>query len=91
MTAPVFLTTAQVAELLGLSDAGFLRRRDHLEVDNGFPQPMPTSRRPLRWRRDQVIHWIEGQGLPRDAGSDTVDPYLIATGKVALLAEARRP
>ena len=89
MTRQTFITTAQVAELLGLSDGCFLRQRIRLEDQDGFPEPMPHSRRPLRWRRDQVQNWIEGHGLPRDI-EDRIDPALIQTGKVALLAEARR-
>lgn len=88
--APTFIATAQVAQLLGLSDGGFLRQRPRLEDEAGFPEPMPHSRRPLRWRRDQVLAWIEGQGLPRDI-EDRVDPALVASGRVILLAEARRP
>ncbi|SFY18191.1 hypothetical protein SAMN04244548_02974 [Paracoccus pantotrophus] len=89
-SAPTFIATAEVAQLLGLSDGGFLRQRPRLEEAAGFPEPMPHSRRPLRWRRDQVLAWIEGQGLPRDLEA-RVDPALIASGQVVLLAEARRP
>ncbi len=89
MTPSLFITTAHVAELLGLSEGGFLRIRHRLADEEGFPDPMPHSRRPLRWRRDLVSAWIEGQGLPRDL-EDRIDPALLAAGKVALLAEARR-
>ena len=89
MTRRSFVTTAEVAQLLDLSEGVFLRKRAELEDRNGFPQPMPHSRRPLRWRIDQVAAWIDSQGLPA-AIEDRVDPALIATGKVALLAEARR-
>lgn len=90
MTAPIFIATGDVAQLLGLSDGGFLRQRPRLEDEAGFPEPMPFARRPLRWRRDQVLAWIEGQGLPRDAAC-RIDPAAIASGQVVLLAEARRP
>lgn len=89
MSLPIFITTAQVAGMLGLSDGGFLRQRTRLEDADGFPEPMPHCRRPLRWRRDQVQSWIEGHGLPRDL-EDRIDPALIHAGKVALLDEARR-
>lgn len=88
--APTFIPTAQVAQLLGLSDGGFLRQRPRLEDEVGFPEPMPHSRRPLRWRRDQVLAWIDAQGRPRDPDTH-VDPSLLASGQVILLAEARRP
>lgn len=89
MNAPLFVTTADVATMLDLSEGGFLRARQRLEDATGFPQPMPHARRPLRWRRDQVQAWIETQGLPRDLET-RIDPALIAGGKVALLFEARR-
>ncbi len=88
--APTFITTAQVSQLLGVSDGSFRRRRAQLEDCAGFPEPMPHSARPLRWRRDQVLAWIQGQGLPRDLEA-RVDPALVASGQVVLLAEARRP
>lgn len=90
ISAPTFIATAEVAQLLGLSDSGFLRQRPRLEDETGFPEPMPHARRPLRWRHDQVLAWIEGQGLPRDIET-RIDPALIHSGRVILLAEARRP
>lgn len=88
--APTFIATPQVARMLGVSDSLFLRRRGQLEEFAGFPQPMPHCSRPLRWRRDQVLAWIDAQGRPRDADSD-IDPALLASGQIVLLAEARRP
>lgn len=90
MSGPTFIPTARVADMLTLSEAGFLRQRQRLEDDFGFPQPMPHCRRPLLWRADQVSDWIEGQGLPRDIEA-RIDPALIRSGAVVLLAEARRP
>lgn len=90
MTAPSFIATRDVAGLLGLSDGTFLRQRPELEDRHGFPEPMPHARRPLRWRRDQVLAWINGHGLPRDAAAH-IDPDAVASGQVILLAEARRP
>ena len=59
MTAPLFIDTCAVAELLGLPPSGFLARRAGLIADHGFPQPMPYARRPLRWRRDRVLAWVD--------------------------------
>lgn len=87
MMARTFISTAEVADLLGVSAQGFLRNRARLEDELGFPEAMPHRRRPLIWRRDQVETWIDGQGTPRE---DRIDPALVAAGKVALLAEARR-
>lgn len=81
----LFLTTAEVAQLLDLTPAGFLAARDRLTADHGFPEPMPTSLRPLRWRRDRVEHWIANQGLPR-----AQRPAAPAGPNVYLLEQARR-
>lgn len=93
LTLPSFVDAAQVAAMLGHADAAeFLRRRIELEDNHGFPIPLPHWKRPLKWRADQVALWIEGQGLPRAAmaAAPQIDPALIATGKVALMAEARK-
>lgn len=61
-----FITAETVAGLIGLPDpASFLRQRQRLEDEAGFPLPMPTSQRPLRWRRAQVEAWVQSQGRPR--------------------------
>ncbi|MGR3522702.1 MAG: hypothetical protein ACU0FT_08105 [Paracoccus sp. (in: a-proteobacteria)] len=85
-----FVTSAEVAHQLDMSLMNFLRKRAQLIDDHGFPQPMPHQSSPLLWRADQIAHWIAGQGLPRDP-EERIDPKLLRAGKVALLAEARRP
>jgi len=88
---PTFIDTSAVAQMIGCTPDEFLRRRIELEDSHGFPLPLPHWRRPLKWRADQVALWIEGQGLPRAAEvTPAIDPALIAAGKVALIAEARR-
>lgn len=86
-----FITSDRVAQLIGLPDSdAFLRQRARLERDHLFPLPMPTSRRPLRWKSDEICAWVERQGrpcpidLPQDALAAAV-----ATGRVALLDLAR--
>ena len=83
---PLFIDAADIAELLGLADrAAFLRRYPSLYRDHGFPDPMPHSRRPLRWRRDQVLAWIDEHGQRRTR------PTQMPTGEnVVLLKEAAR-
>lgn len=62
-----FITADAVAEMIGAaSRQAFMRQRNELETEHGFPLPMPSARRPLRWRRDQVAAWIEAQGRPQD-------------------------
>lgn len=87
--ARTFHSTAEVAETLGMSRAGFLRVRPRLENQLGFPEPMPHCKRPMLWRADQVDVWVETRGLPKDV-ENMVDPADIASGRVALLAEARK-
>lgn len=90
MAERTFIDTAEVADMLGLpSSQAFLIRRTDLEDHHGFPIPMPHWKRPLKYRRDQIEHWIEMNGTPK--GEDpAIDPALIASGKVRMLAEARR-
>lgn len=68
MQLPMFIHSTHIAALLGLRDAtAFMEQRDMLLRDHAFPTPMPQSRRPLLWRADQVLLWIERQGLPAPA------------------------
>lgn len=77
-----FITATTVATITGFaSDKAFLRARDRLEREDGFPPPMPTCQRPLIWRRDAIEAWAAEQGTPCP----------VPTGpNVILLAEARR-
>lgn len=69
MTARMFLNSAEVAQLLDLpSSVAFLARRDALE-ELGFPLPCSWSARPMKWRADQVLSWIDRQGRPRALGN----------------------
>ena len=84
---PDFLTSDQVAAVIGMPDAAaFLRARARLEDENLFPLPMPTMRRTMRWRKDEVLAWRDRHGRPVPPG---IDPGLIASGKVHLLDVAR--
>lgn len=80
-----FIPAADVAPLVGFDGpAAFHRHRARLERDHGFPQPMPTCRRPMLWRADQVVAWVAAQGLP------TAPPPVIPQGSnVHLLQLAR--
>lgn len=84
-----FIEAADVAQLTGFQNAtAFLRARPRLE-DEGFPLPMPTSLRPLLWRREQVEAWIDVQGVPRNQRIDLTS-LRDAGPNVILMAEARR-
>lgn len=84
---PIFLTSAQVADAIGLVSAdAFLRQRERLERDTLFPAPMPTQRRPLRWKAAEVSAWIDRMGKPIAPGTSAQDA---AHGKPELLNKAR--
>jgi hypothetical protein len=71
----MFITSADVAQLLELPSANaFLARRADLE-GLGFPLPCAWSARPMRWRADLVQAWIALQGQPRALGQK---PRLVA-------------
>mgnify|MGYP000448129937 CR=1 FL=1 len=81
-----FITAPIVAEMIGVaSDAQFLRIRDNLERRHGFPPPLPTSLRPLKWRRDVIQNWIDNQGT---VTTPDVSAQHLA-GNVFLLDKAR--
>ncbi len=66
MEQPDFITAEDVAQLVGLPSAqAFHNQRVRLTTDHGFPLPMPTAFRPLRWRRVEVLAWVSAQGLPK--------------------------
>lgn len=91
MTDPIFIGADQVASILGLPDVNaFLRRRVELEDRHGFPLSLPYHRRPLKYRREDVVAWLAEQGRPRNKARDDIPAELLTSGKVALLAEARR-
>lgn len=89
MTTPNFIDANALAARLDMPAVVLRRRRLELEEHCGMPQPLPWARSPLKWRADQIDHWLSQCGLPR-AAKVTVDPALVSSGKVRLLAEARR-
>lgn len=59
----LLITSDEVAALLGLDSArAFLRQRDRLEGVEFFPPPIRVQLRAMRWRRDEVLAWINRQG-----------------------------
>ena len=79
---PIFIPTAMVAAWLAVSPQAFLQRLPRLIEGAGFPEPLPHSRRPLRFR---VPAWIEERGLPRAEAA----PARPQGRNVILLEEAR--
>jgi predicted DNA-binding transcriptional regulator AlpA len=87
MTPPIFIPTAAVADLLEMSPGEFLRRRDTLQREHAFPPPLPWRGWRLSWRRAEVIAWLDADAA---RPAPPIDAALIASGRVAMLAEARR-
>lgn len=84
MIQRTFIMAGTVAQLIGLPDGpALLRQRERLEDDLSFPLPMPSSRRPLVWRRDEVQAWADRQGKPRG-----IDPAYLGAKVVPLRARA---
>jgi predicted DNA-binding transcriptional regulator AlpA len=54
------LTAGQVAELIGGATERTVRRAAHA---GKLPRPVQVSARLIRWRRDELIAWIEA-GCP---------------------------
>jgi len=85
----IFIDAEDVATRIGYVErSAFLRARLRLERDCGFPMPLPTSLRPLRWRADQVAAWADAQGRP---GAQMADMATLIAGapNVVLMAKAR--
>ncbi|MET3601020.1 hypothetical protein [Martelella mangrovi] len=85
------MEASAVAECLGVSRSVFLRRRDALEREYGFPPPLPLAR-PLRWQQAAVEKWLEGYA---DAGrkrtAATVRETVIENDRARLMAKYARP
>ena len=79
-----FIDADDVAQLTGFSKGtAFLAARFRLETQEGFPLPMPTCRRPMKWRRDAVEAWVSEQGQPEHSAP------VVPAGNVVLLNMAR--
>lgn len=87
MTLRPFVTTDQVAIMIGLTTAAFRNKREYLIEEAGFPEPLAHCLRPMRWKRDEVATWLQSQGLPRD---EPLPPARPTGPNVVLLEEARR-
>lgn len=88
----LFIKAAEVADLLGFSsDLHFKRNRLRLEEEHEFPVPLPTSLRPLLWRRSEVQSWIDRQGTPKAAEVMAPEDILNMGSNISMLREAARP
>lgn len=94
----IFVNSREAAEICEYPSVyTFLRNVDRLIQEEGFPSPAPFGIRGYRWRRSAVEAWIETFGLPEDDMPNPHDDQVrrveagLASGKVRLLEEARRP
>lgn len=68
-----FITAPDVAALCGFKTVpAFRANRQRLEDCEGFPKPMPTSRRPQVWRRSAVLAWLEEVETPQQPTAGNV-------------------
>lgn len=94
MTNPIFIDAGEVAARLSISRALFLRQRDWMETNLGFPVPVSWARSPMKWRANAIDTWILQQGLPAGQGPTTptaAAPQPIPAGNRAMMEEASRP
>ena len=62
MAKSIFIDATEIAQLLEFdTKMMFLHRRKDMEAE-GFPRPVSFIRKPLRWRRDDVLAWRDGIG-----------------------------
>ena len=75
-TSPT-VTAAEVAGLLGVRPATFMRKREKLQ-EIGFPRPLPlgNARTPV-YSRSLVVAWINNNGQAPEP-SEMVDPIAAA-------------
>lgn len=88
----LFLTAAEVAPLIGYASAStFLNARERLEEDEGFPTPiLQRAVVPLRWRRDELVAWLNRlpapvEGVPGMVAAD------LAADRAVMMRMARMP
>lgn len=92
MTAPLFMDAGEVAAALEMPDrAAFLRARDRLVAEHGFPAPVPWTRTPLKWRRADVIAWRDALYTAPDLSPATGPARGDAARRVVMLQNARMP
>lgn len=85
----LILDTAGLARLMKISPASIatLRSRDPIKV------PPPFMRRPLRWRREAVLHWMQERERLEQLRIDRAYPVSMTgrvEGEVGLQAAGRR-
>lgn len=57
MSEPILLRRQQVEELIGVSRSALYA----MMADNRFPRPLQISTRAVRWKRTDVVAWIESR------------------------------
>jgi predicted DNA-binding transcriptional regulator AlpA len=80
---PVIITTAQVAELLGIQPSTFLARVGELRQHHAFPAAIPCSGG-RRYSRAQILAWIERGPAPAPPITSTPDQDVAACEDILL-------
>ena len=57
MSEPILLRRQQVEALIGVSRSALYA----MMADNRFPRPLQISTRAVRWKRTDVMAWIESR------------------------------
>ena len=88
---PIFIDATKVAKMIGFNSAQhFLMNRSRLGREEEFPLPMPTCKRPLKWRGSEVEAWVICQGTAEDASPKIPQP-VPQKGTNSMLERAATP
>lgn len=89
-THRLFLTTQEVAHMLGISDDQLRNQLPRLQADEGFPLQMPQQKRPKLFRRDAVERWLERASNMTLADIEEAECLGLTVGNVHAMVQARR-
>ena len=85
-----FMTTQEVAHMLGIRDEQLRNQLPRLQADEGFPLQMPHQKRPKLFRRDAVERWLERAGTMMLADIEEAECLGMTTAQIHVLTRARR-
>lgn len=77
MTDLPTISAAEVAELLGIRRATFLRKRGAMQAA-GFPRPLPLGLPTPVYSRALVLAWIATNGAGPELATAEADPVAVA-------------
>ncbi|WP_284262521.1 hypothetical protein [Roseicyclus amphidinii] len=86
----LFMTTQEVAHLLGVTDDQLRNHLPRLQADEGFPLQMPHQKRPKLFRRAAVERWLEQTCNLTAADIEEAERVGMTTAQVHVMTQARR-